>query len=168
MASLVLLAFLTLQRGVELVIAARNTRALRARGAIEFGADHYPVMVALHASWLVALWFFGYGRALVPVFVVLFVLFQAARVWVLATLGARWTTRIIVLAGAPPITTGPYRWLKHPNYAIVLLEIPCVPLALGLPWIAAIFGACNIAMLAWRIRCENAALGKYVHGAPHG
>ena len=163
MANLALLVFLTLQRAAELVIATRNTRALLARGAYEVGATHYPVMVALHASWLITLWIFGRSQPVVPIFVAAFVVLQIGRVWVLRTLGGRWTTRIIIVPGAPRITSGPYRFLSHPNYAIVLLEIPCVPLALGLPWHAALFGALNIAMLTWRIRSENAAL----HGKRH-
>ncbi|MBD5634211.1 MAG: hypothetical protein IAI49_07005, partial [Candidatus Eremiobacteraeota bacterium] len=79
------------------------------------------------------------------------------RIWVLATLGERWTTRIIVLPGAAPIVAGPFRFVRHPNYLVVAFEIPCVPLALGLVWHALVFGTANLAMLAWRIRSENRA-----------
>ncbi len=155
--SLVLLAFLTLQRLAELGIATRNTRALLARGAYEVGSNHYAVMVALHATWLATLWIFGWNRPLSLVFVAVFILLQLGRLWVLTTLGERWTTRIIVLPGAAPIASGPYRFVRHPNYLVVALEIPCVPLALGLVWHALVFGTANFAMLAWRIRSENRA-----------
>ena len=155
--AIVLLSFLTLQRLVELVIATRHTRALLARGAYEVGASHYPVMVALHGSWLVTLWIFGWDRPLSLVFVAIFVLLQLGRLWVLGTLGERWTTRVIVLPGATPIVTGPFRFVRHPNYLVVAFEIPCVPLALGLVWHAVFFGVANLAMLAWRIRTENRA-----------
>jgi methyltransferase len=158
--SLALLGFLTIQRAIELAIATRHTRALLARGAYEVGASHYPVMVAMHAAWLGTLWIFGLGRPLSLPFLAFFVALQLGRVWVLATLGERWTTRIIVLPGAAPIVNGPFRFVRHPNYLVVAFEIPCVPLALGLAWVAILFGVANLAMLAWRIRCENGAYAR--------
>jgi methyltransferase len=155
-----LLAYVTLQRLVELVIAQRNTRKLLARGAYEVGAAHYPVMVALHATWLLTLWGFGWNRPLVPAFVVLFVFLQIGRFWVLRTLGERWTTRIIMTPWAPPVTSGPFRFVRHPNYLVVALELPCVSLALGLLWHALVFGALNLMMIAWRIRSEDAAFAR--------
>jgi methyltransferase len=152
-----LLIFVTLQRAIELVIASRNTKALRRRGAYESGADHYPVMVALHASWLMTLWVYGRGRVVSPRFLGLFVILQFGRAWVLSTLRGRWTTRIMILPGAAPIVSGPYRFVRHPNYLIVALEVPCVALALGLRRHALLFGGANLAMLAWRIRCEDRA-----------
>ena len=152
-----LLAFLTLQRLAELGIASRNTQALLRRGGYECGAGHYPVMVALHASWLITLWVFGWSSAASPPFVALFVVLQAARIWVLVTLGRRWTTRIIVSPDLPAVTSGPFRFVRHPNYAVVALELPCVSLALGLVWHAALFAALNAAMLWWRIRAEDRA-----------
>ena len=152
-----LLTFLTLQRSAELALATRNTRALLRRGAYEVGASHYPVMVALHATWLATLWIFGRERALVPGFVACFALLQVARLWVIATLGPRWTTRVVVLPHEAPIVTGPFRFVRHPNYLVVACELPCVALALGLTWHASLFGALNLAMLAWRIRCEDRA-----------
>ncbi len=151
-----LLVFLTLQRLFELAVATRNTRRLLARGACEVGASHYPVMVALHAAWLATLWIFGHDRPVNLGFVVAFALLQAARVWVLMTLGTRWTTRIIVSHEAP-IVRGPFRFVRHPNYLVVAFELPCVALALGLVWHACVFGALNLAMLAWRIREEDRA-----------
>jgi methyltransferase len=152
-----LLIYVTLARLAELAVAQRNTRRLIARGAYEVGASHYPVMVALHATWLLTLWGFGWNRALVPAFVVLFVFLQIGRYWVLGTLRERWTTRIVMTPWAGPVTSGPFRFVRHPNYLIVALELPCASLALGLLWHALLFGALNIAMLAWRIRSENAA-----------
>ena len=157
---LILLAYITLQRTIELVIARRNTAALLANGAYEAGAGHYPAMVALHASWLATLWIFGWNHDLVAVPLVAFALLQAGRVWVLRTLGGRWTTRIVIVPGARPITTGPYRFVRHPNYLIVAFELPCASLALGLVWHAAVFGLLNLSMLAWRIRCENEAFAR--------
>ena len=78
--------------------------------------------------------------------------------WVIASLGRRWTTRVIVLPGAAPVARGPYRWLRHPNYLIVILEIAVVPLALGLPLFALVFSLANAALLVYRIRVENKAL----------
>ena len=156
-----LLAYLTLQRLAELVIARRNTRALLARGAVEAGAGHYPVMIALHATWLATLWWFGRAQPVQPAFLAGFVVLQAARYWVIGTLGPRWTTRIILVPGEHPIVGGPFRFLRHPNYAVVALELPCVSLALGLPWHAAVFGVLNLAMLAWRIRGEDAAFARF-------
>ncbi len=163
--SLALLVFLTLQRASELVIATRNTRRLLASGAYEVGAAHYPVMVTLHASWLGSLWWFGRDRALVLPFVFAFALLQLGRVWVLATLGARWTTRVIIVPDEAPITGGPFRFIRHPNYLVVAFELPCVSLALGLVWHALLFGALNLAMIAWRIRVENRAFALVARAA---
>jgi methyltransferase len=154
---LLLLTYITLQRLVELVIARRNTRALLARGAYEVGAAHYPAMIALHATWLLTLWIFGWNHALVPAYLALFALLQIGRYWVLRTLGERWTTRIIMTPWAPPVTSGPFRFVRHPNYLIVAFELPTASLALGLLWHALVFGALNLAMIAWRIRSEDAA-----------
>jgi len=157
---ILLLAYLTLQRSIELGIARRNTAALLVKGAYEEGAGHYPAIVALHATWLATLWILGWNLDLVAAPLIAFVLLQAARLWVLRTLGARWTTRIVIVPGESPVTTGPYRFLRHPNYLVVALELPCASLALGLSWHAAIFGAANLAMLAWRIRSEDAAFAR--------
>lgn len=153
-----LLAFVTFQRLAELAWSLRNERRLRAKGAVEVGSAHYPAMVALHASWLIALWLTSWRQPIEPWWLTLFFLLQAARLWVLESLGERWTTRIIVLPSAPLVRRGPYRWISHPNYLVVALEVPVLPLALGRPWLALAFGLANLAMLAWRIRVENQAL----------
>jgi methyltransferase len=159
-----LVAFLLAQRLVELGLAQWNTVRLRQAGAVEFGATHYPLIVALHAFWLLGLWLFGRDRPVAPLWLLIFVLVQAGRVWVIASLGSRWTTRIIVLPGAAPVTRGPYRYLKHPNYLIVILEIAVVPLTLGLPLFALVFSLANAALLAYRVRVENEALSIAISG----
>ena len=160
-----ILGFVTLQRLTELRLAESNARGLIANGAIEYGRDHYPYIVLLHMAWLAALWWLGPGRPISIPLLLLFVLLQLGRAWVIRTLGDRWTTRIIVKPGTPPIRTGPYRWLTHPNYVIVALEIAVLPLMFGLWRVAIIFSLLNCAILAVRIRAENAALASDQH--PH-
>ncbi|WP_102225250.1 isoprenylcysteine carboxyl methyltransferase family protein [Acidimangrovimonas sediminis] len=156
-AALIFMAVVMAQRLAELALARRNTARLLAQGAHEHGAGHYPVMVALHTAWILGLAWFGRDAALHPGWLALWVMLQALRVWILASLGARWTTRIIVL-DAPLVRRGPYRILRHPNYALVVAEIAVTPLVLGLWPLALVFSALNAAMLWWRIRAENAAL----------
>jgi methyltransferase len=156
--SIVVLALVTLQRLGELVLARRNTRRLLARGAHEVAPEHYPLLVAMHAAWLIGLWWLAWDRPIQWPWLVVFLALQALRVWVLATLGGRWTTRIIVLPGAPLVAKGPYRFLSHPNYAVVIGEIAALPLAFGLWIFAAVFSLLNAAVLTVRIRAENAAL----------
>lgn len=153
-----ILALVTLQRLGELVLARRNTARLRARGAIEIGASHYPLLVVMHTAWLVALWIWGRNQDVDLVALAAFIVMQGLRVWVLATLGERWTTRIILLPGAPLVTSGPYRYFSHPNYAVVAAEIALLPLALHLPWVALVFTILNAAVLTIRIRAEQRAL----------
>lgn len=156
--SIALLAFVTAQRLSELVIARRNTMALFARGAREIAPDHYAYMVALHTGWLVGLWMLATGQPVQLFWFGLFMLLQVLRLWVLMTLGPRWTTRIIILPGAPLVENGPYRFFKHPNYMIVTGEIAALPLAFGMPLYALVFSLLNAAILTIRIRAENAAL----------
>ena len=153
-----LLLFLTAQRLGELVIARRNTSALLANGAREIGADHYKFMVLLHGSWLVALWVFGGENEVSRLWLVIFIALQLGRVWVLATLRSRWTTRILIVEGETLVNKGPFRFFKHPNYLVVIGEIAVVPLALGLPWLAVVFSILNAWMLYVRIGVENKAL----------
>ena len=156
--SIALLAFVTLQRLGELVLARRNTAALLARGAREVAAEHYPAMVALHAGWIIGLWLLALGRPVEFFWFVVFMGLQVLRLWVLATLKGRWTTRIVILPGAPLVEGGPYRFFKHPNYMIVTGEIAALPLAFGMPLYALVFSLLNAAVLTVRIRAENAAL----------
>ena len=152
------LAFVTLQRLAELALSQRNTKRLLARGGYEAAPGHYPFLVTLHASWLAVLWFLGPGPPVELVPLVLFAILQLGRLWVIATLGDRWTTRIIVLPGAPLVKTGPYRWVDHPNYLIVIGEIAVLPLVFGLPMVAILFSLLNGLLLWVRIRDENQAL----------
>lgn len=152
------IGFLVLQRLAELAIARSNTRAALAAGAVEHGAAHYPFIVALHAAWLAAIAVLGWGEVVRPGRLAVFALLQLARVWVLATLGRRWTTRIITWPGRPLVRRGPYRWINHPNYAVVVAEIAVAPMVLGLAWVAVVFTVLNAAMLTVRIRAENRAL----------
>lgn len=156
--SIALLAFVTLQRLGELVLAQRNTAALLSRGAREVAPEHYPIMVALHTGWIIGLWLLAPGRPVEPFWFLVFMGLQALRLWVLATLKGRWTTRIIILPGAPLVTSGPYRLLRHPNYAIVIGEIAALPLAFGLPLYAIVFSLLNACVLYVRVRAENSAL----------
>ena len=155
-----LLLFVTLQRLAELVHAHRNTRRLLAEGAVEIGADHYPLIVLLHLGWLGGLWVwladgliqFNAAAAIG------YLLVQLLRVWVMASLGRYWTTRILVPREAPLVERGPYRFLKHPNYIVVAAEIALLPLALGAWPIAVIFSLLNAAVIAWRIHIEETSL----------
>jgi methyltransferase len=154
----VILALVTAQRGAELLLSQRHTKALMARGAVEVAPQHYPLMVAVHASWLISLWVFGHDQPINLAALVVYLALQGLRIWVMATLGARWTTRIIVLPDAPLVAGGPYRYLRHPNYAVVVGEIAVLPLMLGLPWVAVIFTVLNATILFIRIRAEDRAL----------
>jgi methyltransferase len=154
----IILALVTLQRAAELVVARRNTRRLMARGAVELASGHYPLVVAVHAGWLILLWVFGRDQPVNAIALAAYLVLQGLRGWVFWTLGGRWTTRIIVLPGERLVSAGPYRYLSHPNYAVVAGEIAVLPLVLHLPWIAAIFTILNAGVLAIRIRAENRAL----------
>ena len=158
--NLLILALVTLQRLGELWLANRNTRRLLSQGAREHAPGHYPLIVAVHALWLATLWWFGLDRPLDIFWLAMFVIVEIARIWVLASLGPRWTTRIIVLPEAPLVRRGPYRFVNHPNYLVVIAEIVVLPLVFGLWPVALLFSALNVAALAIRIHAENAALGR--------
>jgi methyltransferase len=143
---------------VELFLARRNTARLLKRGAREVAQAHYNLIVALHAAWLGGLWLLAWDRPTRLAWLILFSFVQVLRFWVLATLGERWTTRIVVLPGAPLVKTGPYRFLNHPNYVIVIAEIAILPLVFGLPWYTLAFSILNAIVLSIRVRVENAAL----------
>lgn len=163
------LAFLVLlcaERGVELAVSRRNVRRALAAGAVESGRGHYPVMVAVHALFPVccAAEVVGLGRpfpgagGLAALGVALAA--QALRWWAVATLGWRWSTRVLAVPGLPPVTGGPYRFLRHPNYLAVALELAAVPLVHG-AWLTAIaFSAANAGLMAVRIPVEERALGE--------
>ena len=157
---IIILAFVTAERLIELWIASRNTRRLLARGAREHGAGHYPVIVILHALWLATLWVLAPGRGIDMFWLACFVLLFLARLWVVGTLGPRWTTRIIIVPGETLVKAGPYRFLSHPNYWVVVGEIAVLPLVFGLHWVALTFSLVNAAILFVRIREEDRALGR--------
>jgi methyltransferase len=156
--ALAILFFVTLQRLSELIIAKRNTAGLMAMGAKEYAPGHYPLIVAVHTTWLAALFWLAPGRPIHWAFFALFVMLQIGRLWVLRTLGPRWTTRIIVLPNAPLVTGGPFRFVSHPNYLVVIGEIAVLPLVFGLWEVALVFSVLNAIVLWIRIRAENEAL----------
>ena len=156
-------AFIALQRGLELLLSHRHERALRAKGAYERGAGHYPVVVGLHAGWLVSMLLEGWVRGvelsiLWPFWLALFVGGQALRYWAILSLGERWTTRIVILPGASLIERGPYKHLQHPNYLAVALEIFSAPLIFGASFTALAFTLLNVGVMLLRIRTETRAL----------
>ena len=156
--NIVILALVTLQRVGELWLANRNTRRLLAHGAREYGSEHYPLIVLVHALWLISLWWLAPNRPVSPFWLALFVVLEMGRIWVLASLGRRWTTRIIVLPDEPLVRRGPYRFISHPNYLIVIGEIAVLPLVFGLWQIALIFTLVNAGVLTIRVREEERAL----------
>jgi methyltransferase len=158
--NLIILAFVTLQRLGELWLSNRNTRRLLARGAIEHAPGHYPLIVAVHASWLAALWWLAPLRPIDGFWLAFFVLVELGRIWVLASLRHRWTTRIILLPGAQLVRRGPYRFIDHPNYWVVTGEIAVLPLVFGLWKTAIVFSLLNAGVLFIRITAENRALGR--------
>lgn len=148
-----------LQRLGELVLAARNTKRLKAEGAIEVGRRHYPLFILLHSTWLLAI-ILTTPAATPPhsFLLALFVLIEFGRIWVLMSLGRFFTTRVITLPGAALVRVGPYRFVNHPNYLVVIGEIACLPLIFGNWPVALIWSILNLALLNQRIRVENAAL----------
>lgn len=153
-----ILAFVTLERLVELAIARANTARLLARGGREHGAGHYPLIVAVHAGWLISLWLLATDREIDAFWLAMFAALTIARFWVIATLGRRWTTRIIIIPRETLVRQGPYRFLDHPNYWVVAGEIAVLPLVFGLWPVALVFSALNGTVLAIRIHQENKAL----------
>jgi methyltransferase len=158
--TIAILALVTFERIGELWLANSNTKRLLAEGAREHGAAHYPFIVALHASWLLTLWWLAPSQSIRPLWLALFFLIEIGRLWVLSSLGERWTTRIIVLPDAPLVRRGPYRFVDHPNYLVVICEILVLPLAFGLWRAALVFSVLNAILLTIRIRAENRALGR--------
>ncbi len=158
--NIIILSLVTLQRAAELYIAHRNTKRLLANGGFEVGSNHYPLMVALHTLWLGGLWYlvlFQNPVVSMP-WIFAYLVLEAGRGWIIAALGSRWTTRLIVVPGETLVDEGPYKFFRHPNYMVVAGEIFILPMAFGLWWYAILFTALNAAMLYWRIRSEDEAL----------
>jgi len=161
-----LVALVALQRLFELVLSRRNTARLLANGALEVGAEHYLLIVAVHVAWLAALWVaVPPSTAISWPWLVVYLALECGRAWVMLTLGRYWTTRIIQVPDAPLVRNGPYRFCRHPNYVIVCGEIAVLPLVFGQWPIALVFSLLNAAVLAWRIRVENTALATRPGGA---
>ena len=155
-----ILALVTLERLIELPIARANTKRLLDAGGHEVAPGHYPLIVALHAAWLAALWWLAPALPVSLPLLALFVLVEVGRFWVLSTLGKRWTTRIIVVPDETLVRRGPYRFVDHPNYAVVVAEIALLPLVFGLWRTAIVLSLLNAILLTVRIREENRALGR--------
>ena len=156
----------SIQRLLELAYSRSNERRLRAMGAVEFGASHYPLMVGLHTLWLASTLVEGLQRgpqipAWWPVPLAAFLLVQPLRYWAIISLGTNWNTRVLVVPGVKLVKSGPYRYLSHPNYLVVAVEILTFPLIFG-AWITAIvFSILNAVLLYVRIRTENRALQEH-------
>lgn len=157
---ILLLALVTMQRLIELPVARANARRLQRLGGYEVASGHYPLIVAVHASWLISLWWFAPGRSINLAFLAAFAVLELGRAWVLWSLGQRWTTRIIVVPGEQLVADGPYRFVHHPNYWVVAGEIAVLPLVYGLWQVALIFSLLNALVLTVRIRAENRALAR--------
>jgi methyltransferase len=158
--SITILSLVTLQRLIEAYIAMRNTKRLIEKGGFEVGSNRFGFVLALQALWLIGLWYLVlYQAPLVSLpWIYAYVLLEAGRGWIVAALGSLWTTRIIVVPGERLPDEGLASWLRHANYLVVAAEIVMLPMAFGLWWYALLFGALNVALLAWRIRSEDAAL----------
>lgn len=159
-----LIVLVIVQRLGELRVSRRNQARLEARGAVEIGGEHYPFMVVLHAAFLISCvaepWLLDrpFHTGLALAMVALLVVASGLRVWAIRSLGGRWTTRVLVLDGAPPVTRGPYRYLTHPNYLAVVIEIFALPLV-HTAWLTAlVFTLLNGLMLTVRIRVESRGL----------
>lgn len=162
-----LLALVVVERLFELRLARRNLRWAEERGGVEAGAGHFPVMVAVHTLFLIAcpleVWLLQ--RPFVPALALSMTLLLAAtmglRYWAVKTLGVRWSPRVVVVPGLPAVDAGPYRYLRHPNYLAVVLEIIALPMVHG-AWITAVvFSVANAALLAVRIPVEEEALAEH-------
>ena len=148
-----------LERLAEVAWAAHNTKALLAKGGYEAGRAHYPLFIVLHAGWLAAiLWTASAGGVVNWVALAIFVAMQPLRLGVLMPLGERWSTRILIVPGAPLVRAGPYKYVRHPNYMVVIVEIAALPIAFGEWGVAFVFTVLNAMLLAWRIKVEEEAL----------
>lgn len=165
---LILIFVLLIQRLSELYLSNKNEKILRNKNAIEMGEDHYPWMKLLHLMWFVSLLGEGYMRGeshsldFTLVLMTLILFCQAIRFWTMFTLGENWTTRILVIPNGKLITKGPYRFLKHPNYAVVIAEFVLIPLIYKCYFTLLIFSILNTILLKRRVAVENSALRSLV------
>ena len=157
--ALLFLLYIIVQRLLELAIAKRNTARLLAAGAEEHGAAHYPVMVLMHTVWITGLVLFGYDEPVHLGWLAVFAVLQILRLWILASIGKRWTTRVIVVPNETLVSRGPFAFVRHPNYLLVGAEILVAPMVVGLWEWALLFTVLNAAMLWWRVGVEERALG---------
>jgi methyltransferase len=166
-------SLVALQRLLELWLSRRTGRILRARGAVERGQEHYPLIVAMHVLWLLSTFVEGALRGLDfpaywPLPLALFFLVQPLRYWAIFSLGENWNTKILVVPGAQLVRRGPYRYFKHPNYFAVVVEILTFPLIFG-AWITAlVFSVLNAILVSVRIRDENQALAELANPGTGG
>ncbi|MBV7508009.1 hypothetical protein KW850_22595 [Bacillus sp. sid0103] len=159
----IIIGFIVLQRMVELGIAKSNEKWMKRQGAIEFGVSHYRYMVLIHVLFFICLitekvnWDHGLSH-LWPILLSVFLMAQIIRIWVITSLGRYWNTKIIVLKNAKIIQKGPYRFIKHPNYFVVTIELVVVPLLYDLYFTAGVFTILNAIILMIRIPEEEKAL----------
>jgi len=155
---IIFITFLILQRLSELFIAHRNEKWLLSQGAVQYGQEHYPFMIALHTLFIVSIIteYILCGQPSISwIFLVLFLLVLSFKFWALSSLGKYWNTKIYRIPGVYPIKKGPYKFLKHPNYMEVVCEIAIIPLVFHLYYTTILFTVLNAAMLAVRIKVEN-------------
>lgn len=157
LAAALFLAYIIAERLIELPIANRNTKRLKAAGGVEYSPGHYPLIVAVHVGWIASMVWFGHDNPVNWVWLGVYAVLQIIRIYIIGTLGRRWTTRIIVLPDEQKVTKGPFAVVPHPNYLLVICEILVAPLVLGLWEVAAIFGALNAAVLVIRVSAEERA-----------
>lgn len=160
------------QRIGELRVARRNQKKLVERGAVEVGSGHYPAIVALHSLWFVAMIaeIIVLSRVINPFWIGLLLIFlcaQGLRYWTIRTLGERWTTRVYVIPGEKPVTGGPFRYLRHPNYVAVVTELLVLPLIFSCYVTAVAFSLVNAVLLTIRIRTEERAWNDYAESKQH-
>ena len=159
----ILFAYVVIQRLAELAYANANTRRLLAEGGREYGAGHYPLFIVLHGGWLISIALFARPTEIPNMLLLnVFVASQTFRFWTLASIGRWWTTRIISAPHFPKVRRGPYRFMKHPNYALVVVEIALLPLLLGSISAAICYSVLNAALLVWRLKIESAVLAERV------
>ncbi|KQL42389.1 hypothetical protein AN960_02900 [Bacillus sp. FJAT-25509] len=159
----IIFLFIIIQRVIELGIAKKNEKKLKMRGALEFGQEHYKFFIILHSMFFISILIENYFIQYIEIgfltfLLIVFVILQLARVWVISTLGERWNTKIIILPNEKLVKRGLYKYIKHPNYIIVTIELLVIPIMFHAYITTVIFSVCNLILLKVRIREENKAL----------